>query len=152
MSHQLKTFYGIYQNSHNEFVANQFAVNVQKSYDLYLFGKSLRDIGKCLKEASVPLPTGKPDWMSKAIENILSNTTYITIAISKDTFSRVRAKQTRRSNTATTEHGTARKPTRYNSKNVLSSLFVCQECGKQEDRRITKHDGAVIWRCTNHIY
>ena len=150
MSNQAKICYGICRNSRNEFVPDQFAVNVRKIYDLYLSGKSLRDIGKYLKEANAPSPAGKPDWTPKAIEKILSNATYINIAISEDTFNRVRGEQARRSNTATTEHGTARKTTRYNSKNVLSGLLVCQECGRAY-RRITKHDGSVIWRCASRV-
>ena len=150
MSNQVKICYGICRNPHNEFVADQFSINVQKIYNLYLSGKSLRDIGKYLKEANVLSPSGKPDWTPKAIENILSNTAYINIAISEDTFNRVRAEQTRRSNTTPTEQGTARKATRYNSKNVLSGLLVCQECGRAY-RRITKHDGSVIWRCANRV-
>ena len=125
MSNQVKICYGICRNAHDEFVADPFAVNVQKIYDLYLSGKSLRDIGKCLKEADVLSPAGKPDWTPKAIEKILSNATYINIVVSEDTFNRVRAEQAPRSNTTTTEHGTTRKTTRYNSKNVLSGLLVC---------------------------
>lgn len=150
MSNQMKTCYGVSRNNHNELVANQFAANVQKIYALYLSGRSLRDICKSLQEVGIYSPSGKSEWTPRAIENVLSNDTYINIVISEDTFNQVRIEQARRSNTTSTEHGTARKATRYNSKNVLSGLLVCQECGRAY-RRITKHDGSVIWRCANRV-
>ena len=150
MGNQIKTCYGVSRNDSNEHVANQFAVNVQKVYALYLSGKSLRSICMALQEAHISSPSGKSEWTPRVIENILSNTTYINIVISEDTFNQVRTEQARRSNTTTTEHGTTRKTTRYNSKNVLSGLLVCQECGRTY-RRITKHDGSVIWRCANRV-
>lgn len=150
MSTHMKTCYGVSRNDRNELVANQFAANVQKIYALYLSGRSLRDICKFLQEARISSPSGKSEWTPRVIENILSNTTYINIVISEDTFNQVRAEQARRSNTTTTEHGTARKATRYSSKNVLSGHLVCQECGRAY-RRITKHDGSVIWRCANRV-
>ena len=150
MRNQLKSCYGVSRNDRNELVANQFAANVQKIYALYLSGRSLRDICKSLQEARIYSPSGKSEWTPRAIENVLSNATYINIVISEDTFNQVRAEQARRSNATTTEHGTTRKATRYNSKNVLSGLLVCQECGRVY-RRITKHDGSVIWRCANRV-
>ena len=56
----------------------------------------------------------------------------------------------RRSNQMQTEEGHMRKPTRYHSQNVLSGLFVCGECGRSY-RRITKHDGSIVWRCANRV-
>lgn len=150
MNTHMKTCYGVSRNDRNELVATQFAANVQKIYALYLFGRSLRDICKSLQEACIYSPSGKSEWTPRAIENVLSNATYINMVISEDTFNQVRAEQARRSNATTTEHGTIRKATRYNSKNVLSGLLVCQECGRAY-RRITKHDGSVIWRCANRV-
>lgn len=150
MNTHMKTCYGVSRNDRNELVANQFAANVQKIYALYLSGRSLRDICKSLQEACIYSPSGKSEWTPRAIENVLSNATYINIVISEDTFNQVRAEQVRRSNATTTEHSTIRKATRYNSKNVLSGILVCQECGRAY-RRITKHDGSVIWRCANRV-
>lgn len=150
MNTQKKVCYGIRRNQNNELVANLFAANVQNIFTLYLSGKSLRDISKYLKEAHILSPSGKPEWTPRAIENILSNATYINIVISEDIFNQVHTEQAHRSNTATTEHGTTRKATRYNSRNVLSGLLICQECGRVY-RRITKHDGSVIWRCANRV-
>lgn len=116
MNTHMKTCYGVSRNDRNELVANQFAANVQKIYALYLSGRSLRDICKSLQEACIYSPSGKSEWTPRAIENVLSNATYINIVISEDTFNQVRAEQVRRSNATTTEHSTIRKTTRYNSK------------------------------------
>lgn len=101
MSNQTKTCYGVSRNDSNELVANQFAVNVQKVYALYLSGRSLRDICKFLQEARISSPSGKSEWTPRVIENSLSNTTYINIVISEDMFNQVCAEQARRSNTTT---------------------------------------------------
>ncbi|MHB8170211.1 MAG: recombinase zinc ribbon domain-containing protein, partial [Thermincolia bacterium] len=45
---------------------------------------------------------------------------------------------------------TQRKATRYNSKNVLSGLLVCTECGANY-RRITRASGEVVWCCANRV-
>ncbi|WP_347491241.1 recombinase family protein [Desulfoscipio sp. XC116] len=149
-------------------------------FDRYLSGESLGKIADTLTEKKVASPSGKDKWSRKVVDGLLSNEKYVgqvllqkTIIqddqqvknnidsrylltdhhpaiISKDIFDAVQAEKARRSNLKTTESGSQRKATKYNSGNVLSGLLICEECGSPY-RRITRSGGEVVWRCANRV-
>ena len=147
---QSRVCYGYSRNALGRFVKNGNAPIVKKIFSLYLNGYSLRSIVNWLGENQIPSPSGKELWTPKAIDKLLSNETYRKGIITTEQFAQVQIEKQRRSNQIQTEEGQVRKPTRYHSQNVLSGLFVCGECGRSY-RRITKHDGSVIWRCANRV-
>lgn len=142
--------YGFYKNHNDEWCLGKDALNVAKIYIHYSNGKSIRDIIKILREEGVSSPSGKPEWSPRAIEKILSNESYKGKLIPIKLYNQVQAERELRSNKQVTESGTVRKNTRYNSKNPFSGHLVCSECGGVY-RRITKHDGSVVWRCVNRV-
>ena len=142
--------YGYSRNALGQFVENTNAPIVRQIFSLYLGGCSLRSIINWLEENQVTSPSGKELWTPKAIDKLLSNETYVNGIITPEQFAQVHMEKERRSNQLKTEEGFTRKPTRYHSQNVLSGLFVCAECGSSY-RRITKHDGSIVWRCANRV-
>lgn len=146
----------------------------------YIAGDSLGKIVDALAEKKVNSPSGKDKWSRKAVDGLLSNEKYVgqvllqkTIMqdcqqiknttdaqyllpdhhpaiISRELFKAVQAEKEKRSNLETTESGSQRKATKYNSGNVLSGLLICEECGSPY-RRITRSGGEVVWRCANRV-
>ena len=147
---QSRVCYGYSRNALGQFVENNSASIVRQIFSLYLSGHSLRSIVNWLEENQIPSPSGKELWTPKAIDKLLSNETYCKGIITTEQFTQVQIERQRRSNQMQTEEGHMRKPTRYHSQNVLSGLFVCGECGRSY-RRITKHDGSIVWRCANRV-
>jgi hypothetical protein len=149
-------------------------------FDRYLAGDSLGKIVDALTREKVLSPSGKDKWSRKVVDGLLSNEKYVgqvllqkTIIqygqqiknttdaqyllpdhhpaiISRESFEAVQAEKIRRSNLETTESGSQRKATKYNSGNVLSGLLICEECGRPY-RRITRFGGEVVWRCANRV-
>lgn len=142
--------YGYSRNAVGKFVEDNSAAIVRRIFLLYLSGHSLRSIVAWLGENKVTSPSGKEFWTPKTIDKLLSNETYRKGIITAEQFAQVQLEKQRRSNQMQTEAGLVRKPTRYHSQNVLSGLFVCGECGRSY-RRITKHDGSIVWRCANRV-
>ena len=147
---QSRVCYGYSRNALGQFVENDNAPIVKQIFSLYLNGCSLRSIVNWLGENQIPSPSGKELWTPKAIDKLLSNETYRKGIITTEQFAQVQIEKQRRSNQIQTEEGQVRKPTWYHSQNVLSGLFVCGECGRSY-RRITKHDGSIVWRCANRV-
>lgn len=147
---QSRVCYGYSRNALGQFVENNSASVVRQIFSLYLSGHSLRSIVNWLGENQIPSPSGKELWTPKAIDKLLSNETYTKGIVTPEQFAQVQREKQRRSNQLKTEDGLMRKPTRYHSQNVLSGLFVCGECGRSY-RRITKHDGSIVWRCANRV-
>ena len=147
---QTRVCYGYSRNTLGQLVQNNSASIVRQIFSLYLSGHSLRSIITWLGEKQIPSPSGKELWTPKAIDKLLSNETYIKGIIAAEQFTQVQLEKQRRSNQMQTKEGHVRKLTRYHSQNVLSGLFVCGECGRSY-RRITKHDGSIVWRCANRV-
>lgn len=141
--------YGFDKNYNGEWIPNMDAINVLHIFNQYLQGKSIRGIIRFLKEGNVSSPSGKSEWSPRAIEKILANESYIGL-VSVELFNKIKSERERRSNIRITESGIVRKNTRYDSKNIYSGILVCKECGGVY-RRITKHDGSVVWRCVNRV-
>lgn len=142
--------YGFNKRHDGEWIRNNDAANVLMIFNQYLQGKSIRDIIKLLKEMGIPSSTGKTEWSPRAIEKVLANESYVDRLISAEMFNQSKKERERRSNTQITELGTVRKSVRYHSKNMFSGLLFCEECGGTY-RRITKHNGSVVWRCVNRV-
>ena len=156
------------------------AQTVRFIFDRYLAGDSLGKIVDILAEKKVSSPSGKDRWSRKIVDGLLFNEKYIgqvllqkTIVrdgqqiknntdaqyllsghhpaiISRESFEAVQAEKAKRSNLETTESGSQRKATKYNSSNVLSGLLICEECGSPY-RRITRTGGEIVWRCANRV-
>ncbi len=144
--------YGLKLNENHKLVPDIPASEIVTSiFAIYLEGKSLGAISAELKEKGISSPTGKVNWSRQMIDNILNNILYVNLIIAPNIFQKVQDEKIKRSNTAYSKNGNkARKSTRYNSKNVLSGLLVCSECGNNY-RRITKSSGEIVWRCANRV-
>lgn len=144
----MKIPYGFTQNFAGalEVVPEQAAI-IQEIYRQYLSGKSLGGVADFLFERKISSPSGKDRWGRSVLDALLSNSKYIGI-VSFDDYYVVQAEKGRRSNID--ESTNQRKATQYYSKDVLSGLFVCAECGAVY-WRITKHDREVVWRCSNKV-
>ena len=142
--------YGFNKNYNGDWIANKDAINVLHIFNHYHEGKSIRGIIEFLKEGGILSPSGKKEWSPRAIEKILSNESYAGRLVSTELFNKIQLERRRRSNVQIGGTGTFRKNTRYNSKNIFSGRLVCKEYGGVY-RRITKHDGSVVWRCVNRV-
>lgn len=127
--------------------ANQ-AIIVQKIYRQYLSGKSLGGIADFLFEQSILSPSGKNQWSKSVLDKLLSNPKYMNGIISFEDYFAVQHEKEKRS--SMDESTNQRKTTQYYSKDVLSGLFICAECGGVY-WRITRPSGEVVWRCSNKV-
>ena len=121
---------------------------VKLIFSEYLNGLSLGRICERLEACGFISPGRTPKWSRSSVDNILTKGYYISSIISFEDFAAVQFQREARSNRI--EETGKRKTTRYHSKNELSGLFVCGECGASY-RRITKHSGEVVWRCANRV-
>ena len=129
-------------------VVPQQAAIIQEIYRQYLSGKSLGGVADFLFEQKIPSPSGKDRWGRSVLDGLLSNSKYIGAIVSFEDYYTVQAEKGRRSNLD--EATNQRKATQYYSKDVLSGLFVCAECGAVY-WRITQPDGEAVWRCSNKV-
>jgi hypothetical protein len=130
-----------------QIIPEQAAI-VQEVYRQYLSGKSLGGIADFLFEKGIPSPAGKERWSRSVLDSMLSNSKYIGGIIGFDDYYAVQAEKGKRSNID--EDSNKRKATQYYSKDVLSGLFICAECGAVY-WRITRPTGEVVWRCSNKV-
>jgi len=114
----------------------------------YLNGLSLGGICEKLEQCGYISPAGKAQWSRSSVDNILTKGYYVPAIISFEEFATIQFERQARSNTI--EETGKRKTTRYHSKNELSGLFICHECGAAY-RRITRHSGEVVWRCASRV-
>lgn len=124
---------------------------IQMIFREYLNGNSLGGLAKILEIRGIPSPSGNTCWGRAAIDKLLSSSKYVPLIISLEQYTAVQFEKEARSNQELNNDGsTQRKATRYNSKNVLSGLLVCAECGANY-RRIIRASGEVVWRCANRV-
>lgn len=145
----MKKVYGLGASDNGllEVIPEQAAV-VQEIYRLYLSGKSLGGIADFLFEQNIPSPSGKERWSKSVLDKMLSNAKYINTVISFDDYFAVQHEKGKRS--SIDEDTNKRKATQYYSKDVLSGLFICAECGGVY-WRITQPSGEIVWRCSNRV-
>ena len=124
------------------------AAIVQEIYRQYLSGNSLGGIADFLFQNDVPSPTGKEEWSKSVLDAMLTNNKYINTIIGFDDYFAVQVEKGKRS--SVDEDTNQRKATQYYSKDVLSGLLFCKECGGVY-RRITRPSGEVVWRCVNRV-
>lgn len=127
--------------------ANQANI-VQEIYRQYLSGKSLGGIADFLFDQSILSPSGKNQWSKSVLDKLLSNPKYMNGIISFEDYFAVQYEKEKRS--SMDESTNQRKATQYYSKDVLSGLFICAECGGVY-WRITRPSGEVVWRCSNKV-
>ncbi|RCX21103.1 recombinase [Anaerobacterium chartisolvens] len=124
---------------------------IQMIFSEYLNGNSLGGLARMLESLGIPSPSGNKCWGRAAIDKLLSSSKYVPLIISLELYTTVQFEKAARSNQEVNNDGsTQRKGTRDNSKNVLSGLLVCSECGANY-RRITRASGEVVWRCANRV-
>jgi len=127
------------------------AQTIQMIFREYFNGNSLGGLARMLESRGIPSPSGNKYWGRAAIDKLLSSSKYVPLIISLELYTAVQFEKAARSNQELNNDGsTRRKATRYNSKNVLSGLLVCSECGANY-RRITCASGEVVWRCANRV-
>lgn len=145
----MKIPFGYYQEE-KELKINPASSKIIKCiFDLYLSGESLGSITEKLARNKILTPTGKEKWSRSVIDTILSNPVYIPGIISEEQYYKAQYEKECRSNQKENTNKT-RKATRYHSKNVLSGLLFCSECGAPY-RRITRPTGEIVWRCANRV-
>ena len=124
---------------------------IQMIFREYLNGNSLGGLAGMLESRDIPSPSWNTCWGQAAIDKLLSSSKYVPLIISLELYIAVQFEKAVRSNQELNNDGsTQRKATRYNSKNVLSGLLVCSECGANY-HRITRASGEVVWRCANRV-
>ncbi|HWQ75627.1 MAG TPA: recombinase family protein, partial [Syntrophomonas sp.] len=124
------------------------ATIVQKIYRQYLSGKSLGGIADFLFEKGISSPSGKEHWGRSVLDVLLSNSKYLNGIVNFDDYFAVQIEKGKRSNID--EDSNKRKATQYYSKDVLSGLLICEECGAVY-WRITRPSGEIVWRCSNKV-
>lgn len=145
----MKKVYG-FESANNgllEVIPEQAAI-VQEIYRQYLSGKSLGGIADFLFEHNISSPSGKERWSKSVLDKMLSNIKYINTVISFEDYFAVQNEKAKRS--SIDEDTNKRKATQYYSKDVLSGLFICAECGGVY-WRITRPSGEIVWRCSNRV-
>lgn len=148
-----KIRYGFARNELGEVCINEKQAEViHLIYERHLAGDSIGGIIDYLAQQGIPSPTGKLRWVAGVVDNLLSDYIYVPDIIPPDIYRAVQLEKNRRStlDIEPNEPNTIRKPTRYHSKNVLSGLFICAECGCAY-RRITLNSGKVVWKCANRV-
>ena len=145
----MKTIYGYaaVPNGLFQIIPEQAAI-VQEIYRQYLSGKSLGGIADFLFNQGIPSPSDKERWSRSVLDAMLSNSKYLGGIIAFEDYYAVQAEKGNRSNID--EDRNKRKATQYYSKNVLSGLLVCAECGAVY-WRITRPSGEVVWRCSSKV-
>ncbi len=124
---------------------------IQMIFGEYLNGNSLGGLARMLESRGIPSPSGNTCWGRAAIDKLLSSSKYVPLIISLELYTAVQFEKAARSNQELNNDGSAqRRATRYNSKNVLSGLLVCSQCGANY-RRITRASGEAVWRCANRV-
>ena len=139
----MKLPYGYTVDENGNITLNEYEGGVVRLiYDSYLSGLSLVKISKMLAEKNISSPTGKERWSIAALDKMFSNKKYYPI-VGMEKYFAVRFEKNRRSSIGEDRR---RKSAKYDSRNVLSGLFVCGECSKNY-RRITKifrRDGVAL--------
>lgn len=145
----MKTIYG-YAAAPNGLlqIIPEQAVIVQEIYRQYLSSKSLGGIAEFLFDKDIPSPSGKERWGRSVLDTMLSNSKYLNGIVSFADYFAVQVEKGKRSNI--NENSNKRKATQYYSKDVLSGLLVCGECGAVY-WRITRLSGEIVWRCSNKV-
>ena len=140
-------FYGYSRNTTGIVFDFNKALNVDLIYDAYISGASLSGLIKLLHEKGIPSPSGKERWSTAVLHSTLSDSRYIPI-VGFEKYTAAQFELERRSQTD--EYTGKRKTARYHSKNVLSGLCICGECGRSY-RRVQRASGEMVWRCANRV-
>lgn len=119
---------------------------IQRVFDDYISGKSIRQVMQALNEDGVPSPNGKT-WTHRAVGNLLGDRRYLggglyPAIISEETFAQAQAKR-REMNEAlgrTAKAGLKKPP--------YDGMIFCGDCG----RRFywIHYRGKVYWECSLH--
>jgi len=105
---------------------------IQMIFREYLNGNSLGGLARMLESLGITSPSGNKCWGRAAIDKLLASSKYVPLIISleQNNIQQYSLKKRHAQNQELNSDGsTQRKATRYNSKNVLSGLLVCSECG-----------------------
>lgn len=109
-------------------------------YDAYLSGSSLGGLINLLQKKEIPSLSGKKYWSTAVLHKMLTDSRYIPLV----GFEKYAAAQFELDHRSKIDEDTGkRKTTRYHSKNVLSGLFVCAECGRSY-RRVQRASGEIV--------
>ena len=140
--------YGYTVDENGNIALNEYEVGVvHLIYDSYLSGLSLIKLSGMLAEKNIYSPTLKERWSVATLDKMLSNKKYYPV-VGMEKYVAVQFEKDRRSSV---DEGTGkRKAVKYDSRNVLSGLFVCGECNKNY-RRVQRASGEMVWRCANRV-
>ena len=120
---------------------------IRMIFGSYLSGLSLARLSEMLEEKKIASPTGKARWTPAMLSKLLFNRKYIAVVGMEQYF----AAQFEKDRRSKIDQDTVnRRPTRYDSRNVLSGLLVCAECGRSY-RRVQRASGEIVWRCANRV-
>jgi predicted amidophosphoribosyltransferase len=140
--------YGIKIDEAGNIALNEYEAEVVcLIFDSYLSGQSLSSLRKMLAEKNIQSPTGNASWSNATLDKLLFNRKYLPIVGMEKYF----AVQFEKDHRSTIDMETRkRKAAKYDSRNVLSGLFICGECGKSY-RRVQRASGEMVWRCANRV-
>jgi hypothetical protein len=108
---------------------------------------SLAGLSGMLSEKNISSPTGKAKWTPAMLDKLIFNRKYVAVVGMEQYF----AAQFEKDRRSVTDQDTGkRKAARYDSRNVLSGLLICAECGRSY-RRVQRASGEIVWRCANRV-
>ena len=139
--------YGYTRSEKGIIAAPQKSQAVKMIFSDYLLGASLIQLIERLYKENIPSPSGKEKWSSTVLHKMLGDSQYIPL-IGFEQYVAVQFELDKRSNRD--EATGNRKAARYHSGNVLSGLFVCEECGRNY-RRVQRASGEMVWRCASRV-
>jgi hypothetical protein len=128
----MKLPYGFMLDQYGNIALDKQKCNiVQLIYKTYFSGMSLAGLTKMLAEKHIPSPTGKEKWTPVMLDKLLSNRKYVAV-LGMEQYLIAQDERHRRSKTDIITDKC--KATRYDSRNVLSGLLICAECGRSYRR------------------
>ena len=144
----MKLPFGYTVDKNGSITLNEYEIEVvHLIYDSYLSGLSLSKLSGMLAEKNIYSPTGKKKWSIATLDKMLSNKKYYPVVGIEKYF----AVQFEKDLRSSVNEGTrTRKSAKYDTRNVLSGLFVCGECDKNY-RRVQRASGEMVWRCASRV-
>ena len=134
------------------------AEHIKMIFNLFLLGRSLRQIKEALERRNVLTPRGNTEWSLSSIEHILRNEKYMGDVLLQKTYTvdflTAQLELARRnSKKKVSQKKTKSVLGKYCSKYALSERLVCGECGSMYRRTTWSKNGKkkVVWRCISRL-
>lgn len=129
---------------------------IQKVFNDYLNGSSIRKIAEKLTATGFPNADNKPSWNHGSVGRILENIKYLgdemyPQIIDEETFQSVQSRRkSRNKKLCRTQEINSKK-----NESIFIGKLICGECGEPYRQYITdagKPEEDIAWKCNNHSY